>query len=44
MITSSITLDQAKQHLRVTHDMDDAYIEALIPTAYRLIADEIDRP
>lgn len=43
MITSSITLDQAKQHLRVTHDMDDAYIEALIPTAYRLIADEIDR-
>lgn len=43
MITTPITLDQAKQHLRVMHDMDDAYIEGLIPTAYRLIADEIDR-
>lgn len=43
MITSSITLDQAKSHLRVMHTIDDAYIEGLIPTAFRLIADEIDR-
>lgn len=43
MITSSITLEQAKEHLRVTHNIDDAYIEGLIPTAFQLIADELDR-
>lgn len=43
MITSSITLEQAKEHLRVTHSIDDTYIEGLIPTAFQLIADELDR-
>ena len=43
MITASITLEQAKSHLRVTHEMDDSYIAALIPTSFRLIADDIDR-
>ena len=43
MITASITLEQAKSHLRVTHDMDDSYIAGLIPTSFRLIADELDR-
>lgn len=43
MITAPITLEQAKSHLRVTHEIDDTYIAGLIPTAYRLIADEIDR-
>lgn len=43
MITAPITLEQAKSHLRVTHEIDDTYIAGLIPTAFRLIADEIDR-
>ncbi|MCH1781741.1 head-tail connector protein [Psychrobacter glaciei] len=43
MITASITLEQAKSHLRVTHEIDDAYIAGLIPTSFRLIADDIDR-
>lgn len=43
MITASITLEQAKSHLRVTHEIDDAYIAGLIPTSFRLIADELDR-
>lgn len=43
MITASITLEQAKSHLRVTHEIDDAYIEGLIPTSFQLIADELDR-
>lgn len=43
MITTSITLAKAKSHLRVTHEIDDAYIESLIPTSFRLIADELDR-
>lgn len=43
MITASITLERAKSHLHVTHEIDDAYIAGLIPTSFRLIADELDR-
>lgn len=43
IVNSSITLDRAKSHLRVTHEIDDTYIAGLIPTSFQLIADEIDR-
>ncbi len=32
-VSTVITLQQAKQQLRVTHDFDDFYIESLIPVA-----------
>lgn len=44
MITASITLEQAKTHLMVTHNMHDAYIAELIPTAMTMIENDIDRP
>ena len=44
MITASITLEQAKTHLMVTHSMHDAYIAELIPTALTMIGNDIDRP
>lgn len=42
----SITLEQAKQHLRLATDTsdEDAMVEMLIKTALRAVRDYIDRP
>jgi len=43
-MSDAITLERAKQHLRVEHGDEDALIELLIKTALRGVRDYIDRP
>ena len=43
-MSDAITLERAKQHLRVEHGEEDALIELLIKTALRGVKDYIDRP
>ena len=41
---SAVTLEEAKQHLRVEHNLDDAYIMSLCQ-AYTIVAEhEMGRP
>lgn len=43
-MSDAITLERAKQHLRVEHGEEDELIELLIKTALRSVKDYIDRP
>lgn len=39
LITDPVTLDEAKQHLRITHSDEDAYIASLLIAAYQVAQD-----
>jgi hypothetical protein len=43
-MSEHITLQRAKQHLRILHNHEDDYIKSLIDTALQMVADYIDRP